>query len=194
MTVWKTNHVQVDRILAAGDAAMSGSLANTAVSSQAGGRVRFTTTDDPHGYRIGSQIYIAGSTNYEGTHTIVATPGTDTFDVVATYVAETPAGSGAEPIGPTLAPGVPFQLQKVSCHLWTPEGNAEDLVMEFDSSDDTNYDRTWNLDFSSSADVLYTPDHPERTHRFQKNDLLFFTFANSSNITWALDVEFLRGV
>ena len=69
------------------DAGHEGVLSNTAVIDVGLGLVRFTSASTIPD--AGDIVNIVGSTNYDGTYE-VAISGIGTFDVVATYVAETP--------------------------------------------------------------------------------------------------------
>lgn len=52
-----------------------------------------------HHIQLGMQVTIAGTTNYNGTHLVVSVT-TDTFNIVATYAAETFAGTETVTFGP----------------------------------------------------------------------------------------------
>ena len=72
----------------------SSSRSITIVADAGGGNVVFTTSV-PHGFVAAKSVGIAGTTNYNGAKTIIATPTPWTFTVAATYVAETLSGATA---------------------------------------------------------------------------------------------------
>lgn len=66
----------------------------TTVANEGGGAVRLTA-NVPHGFVAGNQVGIAGTTNYNGVYTILATPTPYTFTVTKAFVAETLSGATA---------------------------------------------------------------------------------------------------
>lgn len=56
----------------------------TAVADLGGGDIRFTSSD--HGFSVGQDAVISGTTSYNGTHTIISLDANN-FDVTATFVA-----------------------------------------------------------------------------------------------------------
>lgn len=68
---------------------------NGAVIDNGDGTVRLTTTT-PHGFSIGNTVFVRGTTYYDSNYEILATPTTTTFDIEATYVAETLANDEAQ--------------------------------------------------------------------------------------------------
>lgn len=71
----------------------TGTLDNAAAVDQGGtpNVVRIPATG--HGYSVDMKIKIVGTTNYDGTHTIVAVNDANTFDIEIAFNAETFAGS-----------------------------------------------------------------------------------------------------
>lgn len=65
---------------------------NAAAASDAGGGlVAIAITG--HGYAVGERLGIAGTTNYDGHHYVVAVPDVNTIHITATFSAETFAGT-----------------------------------------------------------------------------------------------------
>jgi hypothetical protein len=64
-------------------------LAGVAISSQAGGKVRLTTSR-PHNIPVGGTVTPVGLTNYTNSYIVTDVPSTTTLQFVAPYVAETP--------------------------------------------------------------------------------------------------------
>jgi len=60
--------------------------------TNAGGTATFTT-NDAHGLVTNAEITIAGTTDYNGTHTVLAAPTSTTFTVTAAGGAETPGSA-----------------------------------------------------------------------------------------------------
>lgn len=69
----------------------------TIVADNGSGKARFTTTAN-HLFTAGDTIFFPATTNYTGFQTITATPTATTFDVDASYVAETVTGEGVQQI------------------------------------------------------------------------------------------------
>lgn len=66
-------------------------LDNAAAVDAGGGIVTIPLTG--HGYVVGEYVTISGSVNYNTTYEVVAVPGANTFNITATYQAETFAGT-----------------------------------------------------------------------------------------------------
>jgi hypothetical protein len=69
----------------------SQTIDNTAVANVGGGLVDIA--DTAHGYNVGEGITIAGTTNYDGDYIVQAGTTANLIRIVATFVAETPAGT-----------------------------------------------------------------------------------------------------
>ena len=66
-------------------------LDNAAAVDAGGGIVTIPLTG--HGYVVGESVTISGSVNYNATYDVVAVPGANTFNITATFQAETFAGT-----------------------------------------------------------------------------------------------------
>lgn len=185
-----------------GDEEMNTTIGNTAVSDQSanydssalGGKyregvVRLTSSD--HGYKASPNqrdqnlIYVQGTTNYDGLREVIAV-ATDTLDIIAPYVAETPAGTE------TLRPGLKFNERYMfvgfKLHLAAACATAENLVISVDA------DRGAAWDFNIfTEDMNGTQDRAENYSvdeeiLLQPNDILYCTFANTNNNLWGLEL------
>lgn len=68
---------------------------NGAVIDNGDGTVRLTTTAD-HSLEVNNTIFLRKTTNYNNTYKILATPTTKTFDIEASYIAETLTNAEAQ--------------------------------------------------------------------------------------------------
>lgn len=173
--------------------AISDLSANYDVSALGGryreGVVRLTSAD--HGFKASPNqkdqncIYIQGTTNYDGLRMIVAV-ATNTIDIIAPYVAETPAGSEI------LRPGLKFDERWLfvgfKLHLDTASATAEDLVISVDADRGAAWDYnifTEDMNGTKDRGENYSGDN-EIT--LEPNDIVYVTWANTNNRLWGLEL------
>jgi len=184
-----------------GDKRMDNTIAASAISNQSSsypeipkGVVRLTSTShgykaspDTYGPRPGNLIYVNGTIYYDGLRKIVAV-ATNTLDIIAPYVAFTPAGTE------TLRPSVSFahrtEIIGIDLHLNTPSGTTENLVMAVTAKRGSAWDRTFltaamygikdlSKNFEQDKDV---------NNIIEAGDVLYFTWANTNNCLWGLKI------
>jgi hypothetical protein len=141
-----------------------------------------------HGLPVGAVIFISGTTNYDGYHTLTAV-GTDDFTFVATFVAETFGGS-TETVEHLLLPGELFRLVEVRLHLNSSGSTTQNFTVTLDSGENAVYDAI--LDDQDTDDL---PDHnqcwgKDACHHMKATDALIFAWANSDSKTWGLEVVY----
>lgn len=185
-----------------GDEEMNTTIGATAVSNQSsnydasalGGKyregvVRLTSSD--HGFKASPNqyqsnlIFVQGTTNYNGLRNIVAV-ATNTLDIIAPYVAETPGGTE------TLRPGLQFDERYLfvgfKLHLAAACATSENLVISVDA------DRGAAWDFNIfTEDMNGTQDRAENYSGddevvLQPDDILYCTFANTDDNLWGLEL------
>lgn len=193
---WKSSYDIYESIIIKCTKALTATIGNTAIAdqgiSEALGNlpvVRITAT--AHGFAAGSMVYISGTTNYDGVHKLVAV-ATNTFDIVATYVAETPAGTETAKF--TLFPGKAFALVEVRMFVSNGSGvaaavgTAESLTVDLDSGNGNAFDVNMLTEpmsgLSSNVWVLSN----DELRLFNKDDKLNFAFANTNTNTIGIEV------
>ena len=168
----------MDQLVFNGAAAATGTLDTSAVTDLGAGRVRIAATG--HGQKVGSYIYISGTTNYDGNHKILAVAA-NSFDIEAKFVAETPAGTESGVTGqkmdrPGWIAGIAAKLNAV--------GAAENMSIVLDSN------RGSDFDFTVDSQMLNTdPNWVEMYSSkmyFEKGDIVKITFANTTSKTYAI--------
>ena len=141
-----------------------------------------------HGLPVGAVIFIAGTTNYNGYHTLTAV-GTDDFTFVGTYIAETMKNDGTETVTHRLLPGELFRLVEVRLHLdAAPSTGSDNFIFTIDSGEDAVYDAILETqDMNSLAD--YNKSWGKNAcHHMKSTDALIFAWANAESKTWGLEV------
>jgi hypothetical protein len=187
--IWDQRWEVQETLVVSGTSALSKTINNAAAVSIAGGLVRIPANG--HGFAAGSQVTIAGSVNYNGTHTLVAVAA-NTFDIRYAYTAETFAGT--ETITTVLGNWVPegFELLALSIHLSAAPAASENFVLTLDAAAGAAYDAViYSRDFSvgSVADVFWVPDQPIRC---SAGDKINVTWANTNGRTYGLTLFYRR--
>jgi hypothetical protein len=186
---WDESLKVVDTLVASGTKAMSATLDNAAVVDAGTNKVTIPAT--AHGFASGSQLYLSGTTNYDGIRVLTAA-ATDTFTFALSggYVAETLAGTETATI--TLAPGVAFEILEVRMHLNSNPTTAEYFTVTLDCNSGSAYDVVlYKHDFSDppNTDLLWIP---HRQNDFDPGDKLVFAWTNTDAVTWGLEVKYRR--
>jgi len=182
-----TGNITVAEIFASGDEEMHTTLAHVAAVDAGSGKVTFPSTD--HGFKVGSLVTIQGSTAYNYTIPIAAVTA-DTFTGYATFVEETFINT--ETVRPEIRPGVPFRIMELRLHLSAVTDAAEDFCMMLDSGHGTAYDA------KLIAQDLQNVDPPDyvvvftvaECRIFNADDALYFTYANTNDKTWGLELKY----
>ena len=138
-----------------------------------------------HGLSVGAVIFIAGTTNYNGYHTITA-KGTNDFTFVATFEAETIANT--DTISHRLLPGELFRLVEIRFHLNTAGSSTQNLTITVDSGENAVYDAVLeSQDTDDLADYNYCWGR-DACHHMNATDALIFAWTNTDGKTWGLEV------
>lgn len=186
----------IDKWYFSGDEEMNTTFASLAADDKTSdypniyrtGVVRLGATD--HGYKAAANpedrpnnIFIQGTTNYDGLRQIVAV-ATDTLDIVAKYVAENPNGQ-------TLRPGFQFdwdvEFIGFKLHLDTASATAtENLVCSVDADKGAAWDvNIYTKDMNTERDIINIFSKPIP---IGAKDRVYFTWANASNRLWGLEI------
>jgi hypothetical protein len=187
-----------------GAKAMSTTIGNAAITNQSAsypgyrnGVVRLTS--NAHGYiaspdageygpRAGNLVQVYGTVNYDGLRKIVAV-GTNTLDIMANFVAETPGGSE------TLAPGFKFnhrvELLSCSLHLSASDSKTENFTIDVVSARGA----AWNINILTAAMSGLTNlmenfgNSSVINNIIEPGDRITCAFANADNLTWGLTLR-----
>lgn len=140
-----------------------------------------------HGLPVGTVIFIDGTTNYDGYHTLTAV-GTDDFTFVGTYVAETIAND--DTLSHRLLPGELYRLVEVRLHLNSSGSSTQNFTVTLDSGENAVYDAELE-----SQDMDDLADHnkcwgKDACHHMKATDALIFEWANSDSKIWGLEVVY----
>jgi len=187
VVVWDLKNLQLCEIKAAGTKAMHNTLNNAAAVDAGSGLVTIPLTT--HGFKVGSHIGIRGSVAYNGTYQIQAVAA-DTFNIYATYVAETFAGT--ETVRPELDPETFFRVLEIRLHLNAVGGAAENFTIDVDSGQPAGTAHDVNLltqDMNAVKNVV--ADWSNGLRFFNNNDKLIFQYANGNSKDWGIEVKYL---
>jgi hypothetical protein len=189
--------IQLDHWYFSGDEEMNTTLDATAVSDQTSnypelaysGVVRLTSTD--HGFKAGDVpggkeancVFIQGTTNYDGLRRIIAVAA-NTLDILAKFVAETPGGT--EIARPALQFDDDWLLHGFKLHLASASATSENLVCSVDANKGAAWDvNIYTKDMNTVQDVIRMFDIPII---IAPKDIVYFTWANTNNQLWGLEV------
>lgn len=191
---WDERCIVEKTLTISGTAAWSHDLANTAIEDNGDGTVKVYCT--AHGYVVGGQIYIDGTTLFDGLHTLTAV-GTDDFSFAftGTFAAETPPGNSTETVRVVLAPLTgdarnAFQLVEVRLHLDGTPTTAGAIAITLDAGAGPAFDvviKTKNMTTDSVADWNWAPD---AELRYTEDDALVFTWNNADGDTYGLEIRY----
>jgi hypothetical protein len=194
MLNWDERYVVEERLIASGTLAMEATIKATAVADNGDGTVEFECSA-AHGLAAGSQVYIEGTTNYDGLHTLTAVDGAK-FSITAAYVAETPAGS--ETVKIAIAHDGAFKFDGIELNLSAAPTTSESLTITKDSKDGAAYDSLlYSVDLSdgSVADLVMsfpTPIECAYDMSSETGDIVRFAWANTDGRTWGLTAKYRR--
>ena len=177
----KYNH---EEFFFSGDEETYTTLDNTAVSDQGGGIVRLTSTD--HGFKAGAYVYIQGTTNYDGLKAISAVAA-NTFDIVASFMAETPAGT--ETVKTMYSSGHAFEFLGFEIHLSEESATSENFVISKDASKGAAWDQKYySQDMNGVQDRSNMFDIPRKC---AANDKVDVVWDNTNDRLWGI-ILFVR--
>ncbi len=183
--VWDERHAVIDKQLWSGTGALNGTLDNSAVVDTGGGLVTIAIT--AHGMVVGNMIIIAGTTNYDGVH-IIRAVAVNSIDILATFVAETPAGTETYKtcfqIDPTTQDYMGYEIRLT---LSAAGGSVENYTVNLDSINGAAWDIelvTEAMNAQQYVDTVWALD--ERRY-FNGGDVILFNYANTNGRTWGLE-------
>lgn len=184
---WNMRNIQLCEIKAAGTKAMNNTLDNAAAVDAGSGQVTIPLT--AHGFSALSHIGIRGSTNYNDSFELVSV-ATNTFNIYATYVAETFAGT--ETVRPELHPEKFFRLLEARLHLSdTGKSTGDTFSMILDSGQPAGAYHDITIDSQDMNGLTQDiGDFSNLLKFFNDNDMLYFTFANGNSRNWGLEVKY----
>lgn len=138
-----------------------------------------------HLFYTGSQITIAGSTAYNGTHTITSVTA-GAFRIKHKYTAETMAGT--ETVGVSLKPPVDFQLLRFNIVCDTAPATAETLTITVDSSSWAAFDPDlFTIAMAGTKTYFKTWDVDDYV-RFLVGDEIDFRWVNTDARVWTIEI------
>lgn len=93
--------------------------------------------------------------------------------------------TGKSALSETIAIETPKQLEEVRLHL-SGNGASENLIIKLDSKEGPEYDVVFlTQSVNGIADYVYQPTRPKE---FEAGDSLVISLANSTSLTWGLEV------
>lgn len=182
---WDLGNIQQSAIFATGSGSINNTLSGTVVDA-GGGLVSIPCAD--HKYTADSYVYIYSTTNYDGTYIIQST-ATNSFNIKATYVAETFSGDGTEIVSPGIAPGVPFRVLETRLHLSAVGGTSEDFQIEVSDTTNSAYNAVPASQDMNAVDDLIV-DWSGKLKFFEARQPVIFTYNNTNSRVWSLVVNF----
>jgi hypothetical protein len=185
--VWDEGHYVIEKQYWSGTKKLNGTLDNAAAADNTDGDTRIPITG--HGMVAGNQIQIAGSVAYNGIWTIVSVAAN--YIVIDTaYVAETFAGTETYV---TCFRNDPYyqdiQLIEVRLSLTGGAGAAEAFTIAVDSNNGAAWDFTI---YSTSVAFTRLTHAPEERKYLDGQDIVQFSYTNTNNRTWGLELVYRR--
>ena len=187
-------HLRTEEIKIAGTGDLTANLDNAAAVDQGNGIVRIPAT--AHAFDAGSAVYIEGTTNYNGLYELVAVAA-NTFDIRASFVAETFAGGGAETAAFVITSGtvsrVPWELAGFAIHADAAMGVGS-ITFTVDNEDGADFDFVIT---DLTTDLNGLTDYSEML-AFEKriplkaNDLVRVAWANAGGDDYGLKVYYRK--
>jgi len=193
-TTYRENTLHMESRQIAGTADLSATLSSgvAVVDATAYGegldsqRLVTLTTSDAHGFAADSQVYIEGTTNYDGIHDVTAVTTSGITIRVPKYVAETP--DGTETVKFAIDPGCDFVLYEATLTLSDEASTSENFVMQLDSRLGSSYDHNiLKQDVDGYSDIHWSGER-----FFFEGDIIRFTLPNSDSLTYGLEVKYRR--
>ena len=191
----RTSPEVLDELFFEGTDALAATIKATAVEDLGTGRVRFQAAA-VHGFVATEanpiMMEIEGTTNYDGVRRVVNISATDKFDIVAAYVAETPAGT--ETIKFNIRPLRPFEFASVEITFDSVPTTSEDFTMNLDSHRGSSFDtriRTKDLSTISSTapSWAWRVAHGDRESR-DRLDRIKLAYTNTDGNNIAIKVRY----
>lgn len=185
MKIWNEKWALIDHAYLSGTKAMNGTLANSAVTDNEDGTVGIAIT--AHGLSAGNKVLIAGTTNYNGVHSILSV-GTNIINIAANYIAETP--TGAETYKSCFIALNDFQMMEVRLTLSAAGGAAEAYSIKLDHENGDKWDTTLETVANMTAVTSDIWKAWQERRYFNKGDVILFEYANTHGRTWGIEVVY----
>lgn len=185
MTGFNNEFTVIDTIKVTGAGSIDGiTLAASAAADNGDGTVKLTCTG-AHGLLAGSQVYIEGTTNYDGLRTVIDIPAAATFDIIAPFVAETPAGT--ETVKVAAVAKKAFKFLGFRLHLSAAVAQADVFKITLDADKGAAWDIVlYSNDLNSETDVEYINSNKDLP--FEADDILRFAWPNADSRTFGLEI------
>ena len=136
---------------------------------------------DTNGLAAEDHVYLSGTTSFDGFHKLMAV-ATNTFDINATYVAETAAGSKLV----SIALDSDWEWIGLELALSAARSGAENLTVTVNADRGSAWDTTlYTKDMDGVVDLVYYPDLPII---LSAADVLDLAWANADTLTYGLKV------
>lgn len=174
-----TRYIDFEEFHFSSDQVMNTTLDNAAAVDAGSGSTTIPLTG--HGYVAGSMIFLQGTTNYDGVWTISAVAA-NTFNIPASYVAETFAGT--EIARPAFQLSVPGEFLGYELHLASACGTAEDFEIHKDADQGAAWDtKIVDEPMNTVQDLI---DIFDKAVPLEKNDIVYCTFPNTNTNLFGL--------
>lgn len=160
---------------------------NNAAAVTADGGAQTTIAITTHGYLAGSDIYITGSVNYNGSQRVTAV-ATSTITIQAPFVAETFAGTEVTRFAYKCP--VACEIAELRIHLSAAPTTANDFVITLDAARGAAYDTViFTKTLTGLTDYIWVPSEPVR---FNIDDILVCTYTNTDGKTLGIELKTRR--
>jgi hypothetical protein len=164
--------------------AMYGNLNNAAaVNASSGTDLEATTISiTAHGFQAGSNIYIYGTTNYNGI-SYIHSVATNTITIKRKFVAET-FGAGVCFYSPSMSYATPFLFHGFQLSISPTNTTSEDFEVAIYGGATLGYlFKVYDHDMAGVKDIIYSPATPIMC---AANDQIECTWDNTDAGTWWL--------
>ncbi len=95
---------------------------------------------------------------------------------------------GTGPIAVTIDPKSDWVLKEIRLHLKTVGGATENFTVDVESISGEEFNVNLITEaMAATSDFVYVPDS-ESVHSFVEGDKVNFTYANTNNVKWGLEV------
>ena len=185
--IWNERYHHIEVLRINGTKALNGTLNNAAAVDNSGlARIAITA----HGLTAGTKIRIAGSTAYNGVHTVVSVHDANNINTDAAYVSENFAGT--ETYAVCVEPPCDFQLFETRLVLEAASA-AENYIVKLDANAGATYDCTiLTVAMSALTQSIKVWIAADERRIFDKGDVIYFEHANTNDRDWTLTFIFRR--
>jgi len=172
--VWDQKYDTEQIFFFEGDEEMGTTLDAAAAVDATGGIVTIPSTD--HGYKVGSYVTLGATDSYNGTYEIVAVAA-NTFNIYATFVAETFAGTDTAKC--SIVMDKAYKFKSFEIHLSLASATSENLTVTKDAEEGSAFDvLLYSVDMDGYQDIVYCFDPAISC---EKGDKIVFEWSNTDN-------------